>query len=104
MTRLPSERFGAVIRQLRKSRGWSQERLAADASLNRSYMGEIERAHAIPTLATAEKLAQALEVSLSELIQQCETPASAHRLSSAPASAPVLARSALSVDHTGNVG
>ena len=75
MGRLPSERFGAVIRQLRKSRGWSQERLAADASLNRSYMGEIERAHAIPTLATAEKLAQALEVALSDLISRCEAPA-----------------------------
>ena len=74
MGRLPSERFGAVIRQLRKSRGWSQERLAADASLNRSYMGEIERAHAIPTLATAEKLARALEVALSELISRCESP------------------------------
>ena len=79
MGRLPSERFGAVIRQLRKSRGWSQERLAADASLNRSYMGEIERAHAIPTLATAEKLAQALEVALSELISRCEAPATANR-------------------------
>jgi transcriptional regulator with XRE-family HTH domain len=73
MTRLPSERFGAVIRELRKSRGWSQERLAADAALNRSYMGEIERAHAIPTLATAEKLAHALEVPLSDLISRCES-------------------------------
>ena len=79
MSRLPSERFGAVIRQLRKSRGWSQERLAADACLNRSYMGEIERARAIPTLATAEKLAQALEVALSDLISRCEAPASTNR-------------------------
>jgi len=74
MSGLPSERFGAVIRQLRRSRGWSQERLAADAALNRSYMGEIERAHAIPTLATAEKLAHALEVPLSDLISLCESP------------------------------
>ena len=73
MSSLPSERFGAVIRELRKSRGWSQERLAADAALNRSYMGEIERAHAIPTLATAEKLAHALEVPLSDLISRCES-------------------------------
>ena len=79
MTRLPSQHFGAVIRQMRRSRGWSQERLAADACLNRTYMGEIERARAIPTLATAEKLAQALEVALSELISRCEAPASAAR-------------------------
>ena len=79
MSRLPSERFGAVIRQMRKARGWSQERLAADACVNRTYMGEIERARAIPTLATAEKLAQALHVALSELISRCEAPASVER-------------------------
>ena len=65
-------RFGAVIRQLRESRGWSQERLAGTASLNRSYMGEIERATAMPSLATAEKLALALDVALSDLISRCE--------------------------------
>ena len=80
MSRLPSEHFGAVIRQMRKSRGWSQERLAADACLNRTYMGEIERARAIPTLATAEKLAQALQVALSELISHCESPLGASRV------------------------
>ena len=73
--RLPSARFGSVIRQLRESRGWSQERLAGQASLNRSYMGEIERSAAMPSLATAEKLAHALDVALSELISRCERPA-----------------------------
>ncbi|MEP6503695.1 MAG: helix-turn-helix transcriptional regulator [Betaproteobacteria bacterium] len=72
---LASGRFGAVIRQLRESRGWSQERLAGTASLNRSYMGEIERATAMPSLATAEKLALALEVALSDLISRCERTA-----------------------------
>jgi transcriptional regulator with XRE-family HTH domain len=67
-----SQRFGGVVRQLREARGWSQERLAGRAELNRSYMGEIERATAMPSLATAAKLAQALEVSLSQLISRCE--------------------------------
>ena len=67
-----SERFAAVVRQLREARGWSQERLAHRAQLNRSYMGEIERATAMPSLATAGTLAQALEVPLSELISRCE--------------------------------
>lgn len=66
------ERFGTVVRQLREARGWSQERLAGHADLNRSYMGEIERAAAMPSLATAAKLAQALGVPLSELISRCE--------------------------------
>lgn len=66
------QRFGTVVRQLREARGWSQERLAGDADLNRSYMGEIERAVAMPSLATAAKLAHALGVPLSELISHCE--------------------------------
>ena len=68
----PSTRFGRVIREERESRGWSQEQLAGQASLNRSYMGEIERSVAMPSLATAEKLAHALDVALSELISRCE--------------------------------
>ena len=75
--RLPSARFGPVIRELRESRGWSQEHLAGQASLNRSYMGEIERSAAMPSLATAEKLAHALDVALSELISRCERPSAA---------------------------
>jgi transcriptional regulator with XRE-family HTH domain len=67
-----SEQFGVVVRQLREARGWSQERLAGRAELNRSYMGEIERAAAMPSLATAVKLAHALEVPLSRLISWCE--------------------------------
>jgi transcriptional regulator with XRE-family HTH domain len=69
-------RFGIAVRQLREARGWSQERLAGRADLNRSYMGEIERAVAMPSLATAAKLAQALDVSLSELISRCERSSS----------------------------
>lgn len=73
-------RFGIVVRQLRESRGWSQERLASRADLNRSYMGEVERAAVMPSLATAHKLAQALELPLSDLIQRCERPLGAtHR-------------------------
>jgi transcriptional regulator with XRE-family HTH domain len=98
MERLPSERFGAVVRQLRKSRGWSQERLAADAGVNRSYMGEIERARAVPTLATAEKLAQALDVPLSTLIVRCELPPVASRAAAWPGAASAQA------DHVENVG
>lgn len=66
------ERFGLAVRELREARGWSQERLAGRADLNRSYMGEIERATAMPSLATAAKLASALGVPLSQIIARCE--------------------------------
>jgi transcriptional regulator with XRE-family HTH domain len=66
------QRFGRVVRQLRAEHGWSQEALANRADLNRSYMGEIERAAVVPSLAIADKLAQALGLSLLELIACCE--------------------------------
>ena len=71
------ERFGVAVRRLREARGWSQERLAGEAEINRSYMGEIERATAMPSLATAAKLAHALKVPLSHLIAHCENPTAA---------------------------
>ena len=67
-----NERFPRVVRQLREARGWSQERLAEQADLNRSYVGEIERGSAIPSLMTADKLARALELQLSALLARCE--------------------------------
>lgn len=70
--RAVGERFGHALRRQRVARGWSQERLANRAGLNRSYMGEIERAAAMPSLATVVKLAQALELPLAELVAACE--------------------------------
>lgn len=69
---LLSKRFGQVIRQAREIKHWSQEKLAEQANLNRSYLGEIERGVVTPSLVTMEKLAQALEVSLSDLLARCE--------------------------------
>lgn len=67
-----ARRFGRAVRHLREQRGWSQEALAARAELNRSYMGEIERADVMPSLATADKLARALGLPLSDLIAHAE--------------------------------
>jgi XRE family transcriptional regulator, regulator of sulfur utilization len=70
-----SERFGLALRRLRLAQGWSQERLAEAADLNRSYVGEVERGLAVPSLLTAEKLSTALGLSLSMLLAQCESVA-----------------------------
>ncbi len=67
--------FGAAVRHLREAQGWSQELLAEKADLNRSYLGEVERGKVIPSLATAAKLAAALEISLSRLLSHCEQQA-----------------------------
>lgn len=68
----PVTQFSQVLRQLREERGWSQEQLAERADLNRSYLGEVERGNAIPSLITLSKLAVALEIRLSAFIARCE--------------------------------
>jgi len=67
----PSEtarRLGMTIRLLRVSRGWSQETLAEIAGLDRTAVGTIERAERNITLATAEKLAKAFDMTVAELL------------------------------------
>jgi len=64
--------FGTTVRQLREQRGWSQEVLAEYADLNRSYIGELERGKAIPSLLTLKKISLALGVSLSNLVGHAE--------------------------------
>lgn len=66
------EKFSLVLRQLREERGWSQEQLAERADLNRSYLGEVERGRAVPSIVTVAKLAGALGIQLSSFIARCE--------------------------------
>ncbi|HVC34843.1 MAG TPA: helix-turn-helix transcriptional regulator [Chloroflexota bacterium] len=71
----PARRFGAVVRRLRQSRGWSQDEFAHQCGLHRSYMGAIERGQKVPTITTAQKIAGALGLSLSLLfaeVERCE--------------------------------
>ena len=69
-----SQIFGHVVRRRREELRWSQEALADRAQLNRSYLGEVERGGAVPSLATMDKLAAALELRLSVLLERCEQP------------------------------
>ena len=65
-------RFGRTVRELREAEGWSQEHLAALAELNRTYLGEVERGNAMPSLEPAAKLARAWHVGLGALLERCE--------------------------------
>jgi transcriptional regulator with XRE-family HTH domain len=64
--------FGLTVRALREARGWSQEVLAEEADLNRSYVGELERGKAIPSMITLRKLAGALDLSVTNLMAHTE--------------------------------
>ena len=66
-TRL-SAAFAEVIREQRAKRGLSQEDLAHDADLHRTYVGLIERGLRNPTIEVGHALAVALGTTLSEMI------------------------------------
>jgi len=59
--------FGNRITQLRKNKGLSQDKLAWDGGMARSFISEIERGKRNPTLTNICKLAEALDVEKSDL-------------------------------------
>ena len=63
------DKFGQRVRDLRKKRGWSQETLAAECGLDRTYVGGIERGERNVALRNIERLAKTLGVSISELVK-----------------------------------
>ena len=60
--------LGLAIRNARKEAGLSQEALAVDAGLDRSYMGGIERGEHNLTVMNLVKVSLALSVTPSELL------------------------------------
>jgi transcriptional regulator with XRE-family HTH domain len=65
-------RFGYAVRTLRQERRMSQERLALESGIDRSYVGAVERGERNLGLANVFKLANALEVPASELHRRAE--------------------------------
>lgn len=59
-------KFGERVRELRKEKNLSQEQLAFKANLHRTYIGMIERAERNVTLLNIEKIANALEIRLTD--------------------------------------
>ena len=67
-----SAAFAEVVREQRAKRGVSQEDLAHDAGLHRTYVGLIERGLRNPTIEVGHALALALGTTLSDLIRRAE--------------------------------
>jgi transcriptional regulator with XRE-family HTH domain len=55
------------LRRIRVRRGLSQERLAFDAGVDRSYVGGLERREENPTVDVLDRLAETLSVPIAEL-------------------------------------
>ena len=62
--------FGRNVRDLRKAKGWSQEELADQAGLHRTYISIIERGLKNVSIDNIETIAKALGASPSELLGQ----------------------------------
>ena len=66
------EKFGKIILKYRSEKKISQEMLGALSGLDRTYIGLLERGKRNPTLKTIFKLAEALEITASLMIQKLE--------------------------------
>lgn len=61
---------GENVRQLRISRGMTQERLAEVSGFSQQYISDLERGRRNPTVVSLFDLAQALETTPAELVTQ----------------------------------
>jgi CheY-like chemotaxis protein len=66
----PKALLGAAIKAERSALGISQQELAYRAGLHRTYVCEVERGARNPSIASIEKLASALQISVSALFEQ----------------------------------
>lgn len=67
--------FGEVLKELRAKAGISQETLAYECELDRSFISMLERGLRMPTIETLFKLAKPLKKSPSEIITLVELKA-----------------------------
>lgn len=68
----PNFAFGKVLRRLRIELGLSQEALALSAELQRNYISLMELGQNQPTITTIFKLADALDIKPSKLMDLVE--------------------------------
>ena len=62
--------IGQRIRNYRTQKGLSQEKLAELAGCHPTYIGQLERGEKNATLESVEKIASAMDISLSELVDK----------------------------------
>ncbi|WP_209856433.1 helix-turn-helix domain-containing protein [Rhizobium herbae] len=66
------QRIGWNLRRLRVAKGLSQERLALEAEIDRSYVGRVERGSENVTVGALEAFASTLEVDVSAFFAELD--------------------------------
>jgi transcriptional regulator with XRE-family HTH domain len=69
-----NRQIGNRIRKLRKGKGLSQEDLGAKADLHYTYIGAVERGEKNCSIKTLEKIADALNTNLPDLVNVSRKP------------------------------
>jgi len=64
--------FGEILHELRTDKGLSQESLALESGLDRTFISLLERGQRQPSLTTVFQLAAALDMRPHEIIKQVE--------------------------------
>lgn len=62
-------KFGQRLAEIRKARGWSQDKLALESGLARSYLGGVERGQRNIAVLNILKLARTLECEPGDLLR-----------------------------------
>jgi transcriptional regulator with XRE-family HTH domain len=65
-------RFGKILKAQREEKGFTQEGLATDCGLDRTYISLLERGLRQPTLQTLFKIAEVLKVTPSSIVKELE--------------------------------
>jgi transcriptional regulator with XRE-family HTH domain len=64
--------FGLRVRELRKAKGISQEGLAFDADIDRTYMNSVENGHRNISIRNIEKILKALDIPFSDFFSSSQ--------------------------------
>jgi len=73
------QQFGINVKRLRKEAGYSQEAFADIAGVARSYASDIERGARNPTLEVVERIAKALNIPPSRLLEMDDVAGDTHQ-------------------------
>jgi transcriptional regulator with XRE-family HTH domain len=64
------KKFGEKVRLLRIEKGWSQEKLALNADLDRTYIPGIEKGERNVSITVIEKIAKAFKTNIKNLFDE----------------------------------
>ena len=63
------QRLGRNLRRLREAKGLSQEQFADEAGIHRTYVSDLERGSRNPTIRVVDRVAKALGVTASDILE-----------------------------------